>query len=164
MYLYHGSNIDVGAPKLTKLVRNLEFGAGFYTTTSKSVVNNFAGACVCRNNNIGKKVINTYKINWEKASRKLKILDFKSVNEEWLDFVAKNLSGRQCSENYDLIVGPVALGKSGAWKIVTNYIVGNITKEEALLGLSAIETYYQIVFKKKKALRYLKYIDSEECI
>lgn len=34
MILYHGSNVEVRAPKLLKIQRELDFGKGFYTTSS----------------------------------------------------------------------------------------------------------------------------------
>ena len=33
--LYHGSNVGVEIPKIIKANRTLDFGHGFYTTTSK---------------------------------------------------------------------------------------------------------------------------------
>ncbi len=35
MILYHGSNVVVTDPKIIKANRTLDFGNGFYTTTSK---------------------------------------------------------------------------------------------------------------------------------
>lgn len=34
MTLYHGSNIEIQTPKLLKIQRALDFGKGFYTTSS----------------------------------------------------------------------------------------------------------------------------------
>ena len=33
MILYHGSNVEVKAPRLLKVQRELDFGKGFYTTS-----------------------------------------------------------------------------------------------------------------------------------
>ena len=35
MIVYHGSNMVVNVPKIIKANRTLDFGNGFYTTTSK---------------------------------------------------------------------------------------------------------------------------------
>lgn len=42
MILYHGSNVVVSEPKLIKQNRFLDFGFGFYTTTSKKQAIGFA--------------------------------------------------------------------------------------------------------------------------
>jgi hypothetical protein len=42
MTLYHGSDQIIKAPELRPSIRTLDFGSGFYTTTSKEQAENFA--------------------------------------------------------------------------------------------------------------------------
>ena len=43
MILYHGSNVAVKNPRLVEPSRGLDFGAGFYLTTSEGQAARFAG-------------------------------------------------------------------------------------------------------------------------
>lgn len=50
MICYHGSDTIVDAPKILEATRPLDFGSGFYVTTSKQQARNWAIKVAYRNN------------------------------------------------------------------------------------------------------------------
>jgi hypothetical protein len=48
MKLYHGSNMEVAHPRIRKKLRALDFGAGFYLTSSKKQAEKWARAVTRR--------------------------------------------------------------------------------------------------------------------
>ena len=61
MIIYHGSNVLVEKPILIKATRTLDFGYGFYTTTSKEQAYKWA-RIKQRRENINKGFISIYEI------------------------------------------------------------------------------------------------------
>ena len=61
MKLYHGSNIAVKEPRLLPNVRALDFGAGFYVTSSFDQARKWANL-TARRRGTGKPVISVYEI------------------------------------------------------------------------------------------------------
>ena len=72
--------------------RTLNFGAGFYTTTSKIQAVSFANKVMLRNDS-QTKAVSIYEIDIEKATRTLEVLKFDMPDAGWLDFVFANRQG-----------------------------------------------------------------------
>ena len=89
MLLYHGSNIAVEKPRLIDQTRGLDFGAGFYLTTSKAQAERFSEIVVNRRKN-GVATVSIYEFDMDVAEKKLVIRKFESANTEWLRFVMDN--------------------------------------------------------------------------
>ena len=155
MIVYHGSNVVVSEPKLTKHNRFLDFGYGFYTTTNQMQAISFADK-VTRRRKEGEKAVSIYEIDEEKAFANGKLLRFDSPNEAWLDFVSANRSGNYEGEAYDFIFGPVA--NDDVYRTFTLYTAGLLTKEQTLEALKIKKLYDQLVFATEKALSYLHFI------
>ena len=107
MILYHGSNVVVSEPKLIQQNRFLDFGFGFYTTTNKKQAIGFADKVYRRRKN-GRRIVNIYEIDEQKAFAECSILRFDTADEAWLDFVSDNRSGSYEGETFEFIFGPVA--------------------------------------------------------
>ena len=86
------------------------------------------------------------------------MIHFESANEEWLDFVCSNRSGRYTGE-YDAVIGPVADDR--VYRVVVEYENGDLDKETALKNLKTEELCDQILFHTEDSLRFLKYLDTE---
>ena len=157
MLLYHGSNLQVDKPRLIQQNRFLDFGNGFYTTTNFEQAQNFAKKVSFRRG--GKAIVNVYEIS-DKLSENLKIKEFSSPNEEWLDFVSAHRNGIYNGENYDLIIGAVA--NDDVYRTLQVYSTGLLTKEQALEALKIKKLYNQYVFASEKAIKSLKFIESIE--
>lgn len=154
MKLYHGSDIAVNEPQLIESSRALDFGKGFYVTTSFEQAKRWAMRVMARNgSNDG--WVSEYEIDVEAAEKGLKILRFESANAEWLDFVCDNRKRGYAKSRYDLITGPVADDK--VYSVVTRYERGIYDKEEALKRLKAEKLVDQWAFCSQKALDFLKF-------
>lgn len=157
MILYHGSDTIVDTPKILEAQRPLDFGEGFYVTSSKNQAILWAKKVSLRNNS-KYKCINRYDFNLEKAEKSLAIIRFDIADENWLDFICANRSRKPVGV-YDLVIGPVADDK--VYRVVVEYENGDLDKETALKRLKTETLCDQVLFHTKKALEYLKYVDTE---
>ena len=62
MELYHGSNIVVACPEIRPRLRALDFGAGFYATSSRKQAAVWAKTIIKRRRK-GKPILNAYALN-----------------------------------------------------------------------------------------------------
>lgn len=105
MILYHGSTECVDNPEIRKGDVYLDFGVGFYTTTSFEQAMRWAKIKMKRNRaNLG--YVSVYEFDMENAERFLNIKRFECANEEWLNFVVNNRSGNEILGATDLYIGP----------------------------------------------------------
>lgn len=151
MKLYHGSNVEVKQPQILESDRKLDFGTGFYVTTSFEQAEKWAELTAKRRNK-GKPVITVYEYNEAKESD-LRILRFSSPDSSWLRFVSANRKNEPIANNYDLIIGPVANDKT--MPVISLYFTGVYTEEETIKRLLPQKLRDQYVFKTEKALSLL---------
>jgi hypothetical protein len=92
MKLYHGSNTAIETPRLIGQTRGLDFGAGFYLTSSQFQAERFSKVVYNRSKgkNNSNPTVTVYEFDAEAAERQLKILRFCSVDIAWLKFVVDN--------------------------------------------------------------------------
>ena len=157
MICYHGSDTVVDMPKILEAKRPLDFGGGFYVTTSKKQAKNWALKVAYRNNT-NHKCVNRYKLELEKAKTDLTVICFERADEKWLDFICDNRSGKATGD-YDIVIGPVADDR--VYRVVVEYENGDIDRETALKNLKTEALCNQILLHTEKSLEYLKYIDTE---
>lgn len=98
MTVYHGSSVTVAAPKIIKGKNTKDFGTGFYCTIIREQAERWA-----RRYEHG--VVNTYTVRMDAS---LKILEFKEMTEEWLDFIINCRHDGQ--HDYDIVIGAMANG------------------------------------------------------
>jgi hypothetical protein len=159
MTLYHGSDVAVEHPNLGLSRKNLDFGAGFYTTESKTQAVSFAQKVMIRKAKKSQ-LVSVFDFDMDAAQRVLDILRFSAPDKLWLDFVHQNRHGIYAGKPYDLVIGPVANDDVFATLIV--YEQGILNVEQTLEALKIKELYSQFVFKTEKALSLLQYINSFE--
>ena len=157
MICYHGSDTIVDSPRILDAKRPLDFGGGFYATTSESQAKSWAIKVAYRNNN-NHRCVNRYEFDLEKAKLELTVIHFEIADEKWLDFICDNRSGKPTGD-YDIVIGPVADDR--VYRVVVEYENGDLDKETALKNLKTESLCDQILFHTEKALKYLKYIDTE---
>lgn len=155
--LYHGSNQPVENPKILESKRALDFGAGFYLTSSINQAEKWAKSVTLRRG-IGKPILNIFEFN--ENVNDLKVLKFEKANGDWLDYVVKNRKKMPLIENYDLIIGPVA--NDSTLPVINDYMDGKYTKEEAINHLLPQNMKDQFAFATEKALKYLKFTGVKE--
>ncbi|MBQ9069887.1 MAG: DUF3990 domain-containing protein [Clostridia bacterium] len=157
MTVYHGSDTIVDIPRILESKRPLDFGGGFYVTTSEAQAKSWAIKVSYRNNN-NHRCINRYKFDLEKAELELTVIHFAAADEKWLDFICNNRSGKPTGD-YDVVIGPVADDR--VYRVVVEYENGDLDKQTALKNLKTETLCDQILFHTEKSLEYLKYVDTE---
>lgn len=157
MKIYHGSLETVEHPKILMPNRKLDYGEGFYTTTSEVQAKDWVERRMLdKDANYG--YVNVYEFEVERMSE-FKHLIFTEPTEEWAEFVMANRTQKDFTHDYDIVYGPVAndrvffqfgLYESGAisvatlihelktYKLVDQYLFHT---EEALTTLHFIESY-----------------------
>ncbi len=139
--------------------KNLDFGAGFYTTENRMQAVDFSQKVMIRKRQ-KKRSVSVYDFDMDTAEAVLDILRFQATDKLWLDFVHKNRRGTYTDKSYDLVIGPVANDDVFATLIV--YEQGILNVEQTLEALKIKKLYNQFVFKTEKALSLLKYVNSFE--
>lgn len=157
MICYHGSDTVVDAPKILEAKRPLDFGGGFYVTSNKEQAEAWAKRVSYRNNS-KKACVNVYEFDLVKAEQEATVIKFEKADENWLDFICANRSGKETFD-YDIVVGPVADDK--VYRVVILFENGDIDKDAALKRLKAEVLSDQILFHTEKALEFLKFVDVE---
>lgn len=157
MLCYHGSDVTVSEPHIIQKNRPLDFGDGFYVTTSKEQAESWAFK-VCFRNNSSQQHINVYDLDLLNAEKELRVIRFDKPDAEWLDFICANRSGKDVGD-YDVVIGPVADDK--VYRVVVQFENGDIDREYAIKSLKAEKLCDQILFHTEKALKYLTYLSTE---
>lgn len=157
MYLYYGSNVEVREPRIPERLRALDFGAGFYTTSSREQAIKWSKV-VAKRRQSGFPCICTFFLG-EAALGGLRVLKFDSPSGEWLDFVVANRKGLPLPDSYDLVIGPVA--NDSTLPVIDDYVDGRYTKEEAVARLLPQKLTDQYAFQTENALAVLEFRESE---
>jgi hypothetical protein len=157
MKIYHGSLEIVNKPKIISPTRTLDYGSGFYTTTSFEQAERW----VKRKLNVShsKGWVNVYEWDDSKANN-LNILKFTSPNEDWLDFVMSNRTDIHYHHNYDIVYGPVADDR--VYAAFALYEQGFLDKQTLINELRAYKLVDQILFHTIESLETLIYKDNKE--
>lgn len=157
MKLYHGSNVEVKVPVIKKNLRAMDFGAGFYLTSSKQQAERWA-KIVTRRRNRGAAILNVYDID-EKMWNAIKVLRFETANEAWLEYVVANRKELAFDNLYDVVIGPVA--NDSTLPVIDDYMDGVYTKEEAVKRLLPQNLTDQYAFLTMEAVSLLNFEGSE---
>lgn len=157
MKLYHGSNTPVAVPKIIDRLRALDFGAGFYLTSSYEQARKWAIA-VAKRRRTGVPTVCSYEID-DAECNDLKILRFDAPTIAWLDFVVANRKELYQAISYDLVIGPVA--NDATLPVIDDYMDNRYTSEQAVEKLLPQKLTDQYAFLSSKALNILKFHNSE---
>lgn len=157
MKLYHGSNMAVTLPEIRIPDRKLDFGAGFYLTSSREQAERWAKLTTLRKK-AGAPTLSIFDFN-ESAASGLNCLRFAKADGEWLRFVAANRSGRPVPDGYDLVVGPVANDKT--YDVISLYFAGVYDEEETVKRLEPQKLFDQFAFRTAKALGTIAFASAE---
>ena len=147
MKLYHGSNIPVYEPQILVSDRKLDFGTGFYLTSSLEQAERWA-----RRNETP--VVSCYDVRLDDT---LDIVDFKTMTDEWLDFIVSCRSG--VKHAHDIVIG--AMANDQIYNYVGDFIDGAITRDQFWSLMKFKYPTHQIVFCTPQALQCLRFRGSE---
>lgn len=151
MKLYHGSNIVVEKPKILQSDRRLDFGTGFYLTSSYEQAERWAFLTVKRRVE-GKPIITSYDFDEEMLSS-LKVIQFEGASAEWLKFVSSNRNVKDFIDDSDIVIGPVANDRT--MPVIKLYFSGIYDEAETIKRLMPQKLKDQYAFKSEKALKIL---------
>lgn len=154
MILYHGSNIAVTQPQIIVSNRALDFGAGFYTTSSEEQAVRWAKLQALRRGK-GTPTVSVYEFDDTKAAD-LAILRFPSADVDWLRYVTDNRKSAYSGEKYDVVIGPVA--NDNTMPVISDYMAGTINVETALILLKPQKLADQYAFLTWNGLSMLRYV------
>lgn len=157
MKIYHGSLDIVEDPRILKPNRKLDYGEGFYTTTSEKQAKEWVERRMFEQRaNAG--YINIYDFN-DQTMSELKTLIFAEPSKEWAEFVKTNRTKRGFTHDYDIVYGPVANDK--VYLQFGLYESGAIGVESLIRELKTYKLVDLYLFHTEKALESLKYIESK---
>lgn len=156
MKLYHGSLEIVRNPKILLPNRTLDYGAGFYTTTSFGQAERWVKRKLSADNNaVG--FVNVYE--WT-DTHKLNIKKFDTANEEWLQFVMRNRTQSGYDHGYDIVFGPVANDR--VYAAFALFESGFYDTETVIRELKTYKLANQMLFHTERSLMDLLFIEVKE--
>lgn len=156
MKIYHGSLEMVEHPIILKPNRKLDYGDGFYTTTSEIQAKEWVERRMLeKHSTCGH--INVYEFD-DKMLPKLNCLIFPEPNEEWAEFVMANRTKYNFTHDYDIVYGPVANDR--VYLQFGLYEAGAISVDTLIRELKTYKLIDLYLFHTDKALKALHFIES----
>lgn len=151
MILYHGSNMLVEKPEIRVGSVFLDFGIGFYTTTSCDQAERWAKIKMRRTaSEVG--YVSIYEYDMDAAIKQLNVRTFAKADHEWLDFVVNNRQGISQSVISDIDIGPVADDK--VYESIRLFETGMYDVEETIKRLKTEVLQDQITLHTENALQF----------
>ena len=155
MRLYHGSLEVVEKPYIQLPSRTLDYGTGFYTTTSEEQAEQWARRRMMAADHISG-YVNIYELD-ESALLECKVLWFDDPDENWLDFVMANRVNQDYHHDYDIVYGPVANDR--VYAAFALYESGLLDKQALIRELRTFKLVDQMLFHTEKSLSHLRFIE-----
>ena len=146
--VYHGGYQAVKRPEIRVGRNTKDFGNGFYCTIIKEQAERWAKRYTT-------KVVSIYDV---RLDMELNIKEFKTMTDEWLEFIVSCRSGK--SHNYDIVIG--AMADDQIYNYISDYMDGVITKEQFWILAKFKYPTHQIAFCTEEALKCLNYRGAEE--
>lgn len=155
MKLYHGSNVPVGTPRLIASDRRVDFGRGFYVTSSLDQAERWARLVTARRK-AGEPTVAVYEFD-EARLGSLSCRTFENPDVEWLHFVGQNRQGEHVDSGFDLVIGPVA--NDNTMPVLRLFFAGMYSEEETIKHLLPQKLTDQYAFKTEAALELLSFCE-----
>ena len=159
MKLYHGSLEVVSDPRIITPNRTLDYGRGFYTTTSYEQAEQWVRRRRGTQHSVG--YVNVYELA-DILPEEIKQLRFETPTEEWVDFVMHNRTERGFEHSFDIVYGPVANDR--VYAAFALYESNLLDKEGLIRELRTYELVDQFLFHTEQSLQYLTFIEAKEVI
>lgn len=148
--IFHGSNIDIKAPQIIISEKTKDFGYGFYCSVIKEQAERWA-------RRFSTPIVNSYSFL---PNINLNILEFKTMTDEWLDFIVSCRLGKP--HNYDIVIGAIA--NDQIYNYVSDYIDGVISKDQFWYMAKFKYPTHQICFCNEESLKSIKYESSYQVV
>ena len=157
MKLYHGSLEVVSEPRIITPNRTLDYGRGFYTTTSYEQAEQWVRRRKETQHSVG--YVNVYELA-DILPEEIKQLRFETPTEEWVDFVMHNCTERGFEHSFDIVYGPVANDR--VYAAFALYESNLLDKEGLIRELRTYELVDQFLFHTEQSLQHLTFIEAKE--
>lgn len=163
MILYHGSIDLVKKPEIRRRtgVSCLDFGVGFYTTTSFDQAKRWAKIKMRRENK-SRGFVSVYEFDFERASAECTVKKFDGASLEWLAFVSENRRGLSVENSCDMHIGPVA--DDNVYQTIRLFETGAYDAEYTVKRLKTEALHDQWAFHTEKVLAFLSFVRSHEVV
>lgn len=158
MKVYHGSLEVVEHPMILRPNRKLDYGEGFYTTTSKKQAQEWVERRMFERR-VTSGYVNVYEFDDQKL-QELRCLRFTGPSKEWAEFVMENRTKKGFSHSYDIVYGPVANDR--VYLQFGLYESGAIGIETLIRELKTYKLVDQYLFHTEKALTILHFIEASK--
>lgn len=145
--VYHGSYTEIRTPTIRKGRNTKDFGEGFYCTVIRQQAQRWA-------KRYHTPVVNVYSLLMDDS---LRILEFQTMTEEWLDFIIACRHGEPHS--YDIVIG--AMADDQIYNYIADYMDGVITRKQFWMLARFKYPTHQINFCTERALQCLRFESSE---
>lgn len=147
-------------PMIIAPSRTLDYGGGFYATTSERQAREWAARRMMEKRKACG-YVNVYEFD-EKVMSQLKSLVFGAPTEEWVKFVMANRTSPHFKHDYDIVYGPVANDKVYAQFAL--YEEGLIGVETLIRELKTYKLVDQYLFHTDKALKALRFTSANKIL
>lgn len=151
--LYHGGTEIITTPEIRQPNRTLDFGSGFYLTSSIKQAEDWVRHHLEAPGEIG--YVSVYHFSEIEVENILKLKTFKTASEEWLDFVMSNRRIPGFIHDYDIVIGPVANDR--VYTAFSLYEGGIIDKATLIHELKTYRLVDQYLFHTNDSLQYLQF-------
>lgn len=157
MILYHGSNVKIVVPNLSKSKPYKDFGQGFYLSADKNQALRMAEQKTLQLL-YGEPIVSEFDFDETLLQgNELKVKIFEDYSVEWANFILQNRDVRNQHpiHDYDIVYGPIA--DDGVTFQLRRYQAGAISIEELVKELKyAKGITFQYFFGSSLALEKLK--------
>lgn len=159
MILYHGSTVLVDKPEIRIGESFLDFGAGFYTTTSYEQAERWARIKMRREKACAG-YVSEYAFDLDAAQQEAVIRRFDTADLAWLNLVVANRRGDSAAEPVDMHIGPIA--DDNVYQSIRLFETGVYDAEEAVKRLKTEVLHDQWTFHTDKLLSYCRFVKFTE--
>lgn len=157
MILYHGSNVKIVVPNLSKSKPYKDFGQGFYLSADKNQALRMAEQKTLQLL-YGEPIVSEFEFDETLLQgNELKVKIFEDYSVEWANFILqnRNIRNQHPIHDYDIVYGPIA--DDGVTFQLRRYQAGAISIEELVKELKyAKGITFQYFFGSSLALEKLK--------
>ena len=154
--IYHGSLEVVSNPEIRQPNRSLDYGIGFYATTSYEQAKKWVRRRM-DDSKVSVGYVSIYELD-DDAIKHLNMLIFDKPNEEWVNFVMKNRTERGFTHDHDIVYGPVA--DDSVYTQFMLYEGGIISMPTLIQELKTCKLVDQYLFHTERALRAIRFVES----
>lgn len=151
--LYHGGSHIIEAPEIREPNRTLDFGKGFYLTSSREQAERWIKSHLRGKTDIG--YVNVYEFDPDDLPAYINMKLFRKPDAEWVDFVMDNRLTEGFTHDYDIVFGPVA--NDNVYTQFTLFEGGIISKETLIAELKTYKLVDQYLFHTERSLDLLNY-------